>query len=547
MTEKIILGNLITVDDNMPRANAAAIRDGVIVCVGSEEDARNAVSKDAEVLDYKGYYVYPGFLEPHTHGTLAGDRAIGQADLSMIFPTDYDKYAEAIRKFIEDHPEKDVYLAAGWVEDGTPLDHTYLDRIYSEKPLIMNTGGGHSCLLNKKAMEVYGINDEFAKTNGYNLVHVGADGHPNGYICEGPCINLIGGIPKKKSEVKENILKWQEIALSKGFTAVSEAGTELLTPIANEAYWELENEGKLHMRTYAYLLTKDNPDNPAGEAERISGLKEKYSGEYFNVIGIKAFLDGVIEAHTGWLLEDYDNQPGYHGFERFNNMEKMVELLVAASKNGLSVHVHSEGDGATAFMLEAISRAEEITKDYDQRNVLAHLHLVSDKDIVKMAKTKSIACVAPLWTPKFPGEIEQEYEYIGTERGDNAYPIKSFVDNGATIVYHSDYPISPYMDVSRSMYMGELRGAPEEEFGGPIASARNIEEAVTRKQSLEALTINVAYAWKQENRMGSITPKKLANFTVLDKDFLEGDINSFPETKVVATIVDGNVVYRNRE
>ena len=99
------------------------------------------------------------------------------------------------------------------------------------------------------------------------------------------------------------------------------------------------------------------------------------------------------------------------------------------------------------------------------------------------------------------------------------------------------------MDVSRSVYMAELRGCPEMNLGGPEKTARNKKEAVDRMASLKALTKNVAYAWREEDRMGSIKCGKLANFAVLDKDFLEDDINTIPDGKVVATIVDGNVVY----
>ena len=86
--------------------------------------------------------------------------------------------------------------------------------------------------------------------------------------------------------------------------------------------------------------------------------------------------------------------------ERFNDRKKMVELLIEANKEGLSVHVHSEGGGATHFMLNCIEDAEKITGNLDQRNVLAHLHFVTDEDIHKMAKTGSVAAVPPLWTPK---------------------------------------------------------------------------------------------------------------------------------------------------
>ena len=546
MSEKIILGNIVTMDDSMPKAEACAIKDGIIVKVGTEAEARAAVSASAEVLDYKGQWVYPGFLEPHTHGMFAGYRAIGQADLSNVIPTDYDVIADIIKKYVADNPEKDLYMAAGWSEDTTPIDHTYLDAICSDKPLIMNTGGGHSCLLNKKAMEVFGFDKSSVEKYGTALVHVDAEGNPDGYICEEPCIKLLGSMSHTIEDIKKYLLNWQEKALSEGITAVADAGVELLTPAALDAYKELEDEGKLVVRNYAYLLAHDNTEDPTGVADEIANKAKKYSGEYFKVIGIKAFLDGVIEAHTGWLIDDYNDEPGYHGVERFNDPDKMVELLVAAQKHGMSVHVHSEGDGATRFMLNCIEKAEEITGDLDQRNMLAHLHIVADEEIKKMAKTKSIAAVAPLWTTSTPGVDEQEIQYIGQERFDNNYPIKSFVDQNATIVFHSDYPITPVMNIAESVFMAKYRATTFYGADKVDSLRHNIKEGIDNMDSLKAVTTNVAYAWKEEDRMGSISVGKLANFAVTDTDLLNGELMKIPTTKILATIIDGNVVYENK-
>lgn len=544
MAEKLILGNIITLDESMPRAEAVAVLDGIIVKVGSEAEARAAVSEAAEVIDYRGQWVYPGFLEPHSHGMLAGLRAIGQANLATVMPTNYEKYEQIMRQFIADHPEKDVYVAAGWIEDGTPLDHSYLDAILPDKPLVMNTGGGHGCLLNRKAMEHFGIDDASVEKYGTALVHVDSEGHPDGYICEEPAIKLIGSLSNTMDDVKGYLLNWQEFALSKGVTAVADAGVELMSPLTLDAYKELADEGKLVVRNYAYLMAEDNTDDPAAAAEKIAKQAEQYNGEYFKVVGIKAFLDGVIEAHTGWLLEDYADQPGYHGVERFNDPDKMVELLTTSQKYGLSVHVHSEGDGATHFMLDCIEKAQEITGDKDQRNMLAHLHLVSDEDIQRMADTHSIAAVAPLWSPALEGEIEQEIAFIGEDRNKDTYPIKSFIDRGAKIVFHSDYPISQSIHMPMSVFIAKTRGLPDLEGEAFENSRRNTKEAIDCKQSLLAVTRNVAYAWREEDRMGSITSGKLANFTVVDMDLLDGDVMTYPNAKVLATIVDGNVVYK---
>ena len=537
----VICGNIITMDEKRPFAKAAFVKDGLFAYIGDAEEAKKLAGDDAKVLDYGENFIYPGFLESHSHGHLAGDRAIGQANLAQVIPTDYDKYREIIKDFIAKNPNRKVYMASGWTENHEYKTKAYLDEICSDKPLIMNTGSGHSMLLNTKALEWAGIDAEYAKKYGYDLVHVDKNGEPDGYICELPVMEIMPKIPNTFEDAKDFLLAWQDIALKKGYTAVADAGVELNTPLALKAYYELENEGKLKLRTYGYLLIPKNPESPKAEVARIAADRAKYSNEYFHVIGVKAFLDGVIEAHTGWQIDDYADQPGYHGAELYNDHDKMVELIVAADKEGLSVHVHSVGNGATKFMLDCIEDAEKITGDMDQRNVLAHLQYVREEDIQRMGKTNSIAAVPPLWSPKEQNVYEQEVRYVGKELPDKAYPIKSFYDAGANVVFHSDYPVSPMLDIKLSIYTAEKRMYPKE-----IANTepRNVEEAITREQSLRAMTINVARQWRQEHRLGSIEFGKIANMTVFDCDFLHDDLDKVAKANIIATIIDGEEVYK---
>ena len=544
MKQSIILGNIITMDEKRPFAKAALVKNGVFAFIGSAEEVKQIASRGARVLDYGDNFIYPGFIESHSHGYFAGDRLIGQANLAQVgVETNYPKYREIIKEFIAKNPQKQVYIAAGWVENEEYVTKAYLDEIYSEKPVIMQTGGGHSMLLNTKAMEWAGIDAAYAKKWGYNLVHVDKDGEPDGYVCEGPVFEIAPKLPTSLEEIKEYLLAWQDIAFKGGFTAVSDAGAEIVHRLAPKAYYELEQEGKLKLRTYAYMYVTDNIADPKAEIARIAAERAEMSGEYFHIVGAKAFLDGVTEAHTGWQNQDYLDQPGYHGAERFNDHDKMVQLIVEANKEGMSVHVHSEGGGATHFMLGCIEDAEKITGNKDQRNVLAHLHFVTDEDVRRMAETGSIPAVPPLWTTKAPGLYEQEVAYMGKELADQAYPIKSFYDAGANVVFHSDFPVSPMMDIKLSIYTAEKRDYPKEVTGG-ATSPRNMKEAITREQSLRAMTINVARQFHQEHRMGSIEFGKIANMAVFDCDFLHDDIEKVGKANIVATIVDGEEVYK---
>ncbi|MBO5550951.1 MAG: amidohydrolase family protein, partial [Lachnospiraceae bacterium] len=363
---------------------------------------------------------------------------------------------------------------------------------------------------------------------------------PDGYLCENPAIELFSRLPVSFEDAKTYILGWQDIALKNGYVGVADAGADIFFKEASRAYHELEEEGKLKLRTYAYIMVKDNTDDPKGDIARIAAERARYNGEYYDIVGAKAFVDGVTEAHTGWQNQDYLDEPGYHGVERFNDHDKMVELMVAADKEGLAVHTHTEGGGAAHFVLGCIEDAEKITGNLNQNNVLAHLHFVTDEDIRRMADTGSVPAVPPLWTPKDDDLYPQEIKFVGKELSDQSYPIKSFFDAGANVAFHSDYPVSPAIDVAKSIYMAETRTS----VGGGEKYQRNIKEAITREQSLRALTINVARIWHQEHRMGSIEYGKLANMTVCDCDFLHDDIEKVAEAKVVATIVDGKEAYK---
>ena len=544
MKQTIILGNIITVDQKRPYAKAAVVKNGVFSFIGSAEEAKKIAGPDAEVMDYGENFIYPGFLESHCHPYFAGDRLVGQANLGQVGLADYAKYREIIKDFIADNPDRSYYVAAGWNETEEYVSKAYLDEICSDKILIMQTGGGHSMLLNSKALAWAGIDAEYARKVGYAQVHVDEKGEPDGYICETPVLRVLDHLPKSMEDAKRYLLAWQDFALSSGFTGVADAGLELFYPECAQAFHELEEEGKLKLRTYAYALSPDNVEDPKAEVARAAELRARYDSDYLHIVGIKCFLDGVTEAHTGWQNQDYADQPGYHGVERFNSHDKMVQLIVEADKEGLAVHCHSEGGGATHFMLGCIEDAIKVTGDRKQNNVLAHLHYVTEEDIRRMAETGSIPAVPPLWAVKIPAAFAIECSYVGEKLANKAYPIKSFFDAGANVVFHSDYPVSPMMSVKLSFYMAEARNVPEELFPGLGTVPLNPSEAVTREQALEAMTINIARAWHQEHRIGSIEFGKIANMTVCDCDFLHDGLDKVAAANIIATIVDGKEAFK---
>ena len=494
--QQLYIGNICTMDDNNPYAEAVTVVNGKIQFVGSADEASKYCDDNTQVFDYSGHYIYPGFLESHAHTMFAGYRSIGQANLSQIVPADPEKYKSVIKEFIDKHPEKEIYIANGWTEDQNPaINSALLDSICPDKPLLLNTGSGHSVLLNKKAMERFEVNADFVNKWGKDLVRVDASGNPTGYVCENPAIKILSSIEVSVKDAKDYVLNFQDFAFSNGFTGVSDAGTELMSKNAVAAQDELQFENKLKLRTYAYLMVADNVDDPVARIDQIANYAQDHNGEYFNVIGAKVFLDGVLEAHTSWLTSDYLDQAGYHGLERFNDKDKMIQLIAEAGKRNLAVHAHSEGDGATKFFLDCIEEAQKISGNDDQRNAIAHLHFVRQEDIQRFADTNSIAVVPPLWCPKNPVAYDTECKFVGAEKVGQSYPIKSFYDAEVATTFHTDYPVSPSFSGPMSVYMAVKRCLPAgivEGIGGPD-SVSNANEAITRLQALAGLTKNVAY------------------------------------------------------
>lgn len=539
----LLVGNVITMDEANPTAEAIMVQDGVITFVGSLDDARKLCNKNTVIKDYGTASIYPGFLEAHTHGVLASDR-FQQADLTEVTYREgevvMDDYVEAMKQFMEENPGLPMYKGAGWVIKDKEPDAAMLDAICPDVPMFLNTEDGHSMWINSAAMKKYGIDAEAAQKYGTDCVRVDANGNPNGYLSENPAIELLGKISMTKDECKKGLLLWQERAFSYGFTGVTEAGLGLGCEYAAEAYQELCDEGLWKLRTYANLVVDENvPDAKLDSAlNQVLAMHNKHNGEYFKVIGTKVFMDGVIEAHTGWLEEEYSDQPGYYGLKRCPEASRVAKIVAFNNKNGMNVHFHSIGDAATRTAVEGISQAVAETGIKDGRNAISHLQVVNPRDFQAFTDNGIIAVVAPLWVGKFPDEYPITTRYIG-QRADTEYPIKSFYDAGCKVNFHTDYPITTSMSAPRSIYMSTTRTQPALGAEG----VHNPSECITRQQALQAMTTGVAYQWREEDRQGSITVGKIANFAVFDTDFVNDDLDKLWDSQTKATYVDGKVVY----
>ena len=515
--ETIILGNVITMDEFKPYAQAIAVAEG------KRDNTR--------VLDYGSNSVYPGFLEAHCHPGFAGNIMFGRANLAEgKTPEDY---LAILKKYVQENPDKPHFLLY-------QLNAKQLDEICPDKPLINQSSSGHMMWVNTKAMEAYDINEDAVKQWGTECIHVDENGKPNGLLAEKPAIDLVKRVQPDLEQAKKELLGFQQYAFANGYTGVYDAGYQLLTKHDPRAYKELDEEGKLKMYSFCGSFVNDNTDTPEEDMDRIAEEAKEYNGKHVKVIGAKVFADGVVEGHTAWMLDDYVDKPGYKGVRRFDNHDKMVRLVKAAAAHGMNVHVHSIGDGATRAWIDAFAQAQTEVGNFDMRNALAHLQEVTPEDVKRMGEYNVMAVCGIMWAIKHPAGFPQEVAYVGEEKSNNAYPVKSIMDAGGVVANHSDYPVSPFFSAVQAFCMGVLKKLPSY----PDAYIRNIDQAISRYEALKTLTSNVAYMWHEEGRMGSISLGKIANFTVFDRDFMHDDFADIEKANCLATIVDGEEVYR---
>ena len=537
--DKIILGNIITLDDIKPYAKAMAVKDGTIMYVGSEKMAKKLCDEKTEIIDYGNNYIFPGFMDAHDHGMLSGWRAIGSAN--VFDGQSYAEYIDMMKAYIDANPGKSFYMGAGWIEKSEgKFTKECLDELAPDATIVLQSADGHSMLLSSKAMEKFEINKETAKKMLPGEVEYDENGELTGLIHEGPVRDIMPKLPMTIEEVKSYILNYQELAFSRGFTAHVEAGSQLVSKQQNEAYTDLAKEGKLKLRTYTYETVLDNTDTPEQDVEKTVELIKKYNTEHHKIIGLKTFLDGVIEARAAWMLDEFCDEPGYFGVPCFSDHDKMVRLIVEAAKYNLAVHCHSIGDAATKFFLDCVEEAQEKTGVMDQRNCLAHLEFVTPEDILRFADTNTIAITPPTWTMKLEENYRNAVSYVGQAKMNDEYPIKSFFDAGSVVVAHTDYPAGPFLDIPLSVFMACNRYYPE--LGEE--SLNNEKECVSRKQAIDMMTRNVAIQFKEEDRLGTLSIGKIANATILDTDILNCPNEDIMKTQVIATIVDGEEVYK---
>jgi hypothetical protein len=538
--DKVIFGNIYTVDKNQSKAEAAAIAGGKFVYVGDEAGVKEYIEPGTEVKRYEGGIILPGFGEGHGHIAPGGTETLFTVHLNP-YGTRED-HLKAISEFADKHPELDVIQGAGFMPTGE-FTADMLEGL-TDRPIVLADIGHHSYWVNHVAMDRLGI-DKNTPDVSDGIVVRDKEGNPVGYFREGAMDLLKPLTVFSVEQYKEAVLYFQEEYLAHGETLI-------LDPIINwdatdnaaEACHQLDREGKLHMHIYAaYQVFQAQGHDTMAEIEHAAQLRERTWGPMFQVTNIKVQVDGTIGTppSTAYVKDPYSDpwsqEHQYRGQLRFD-METLTAVFRRSHELGFSVHAHTMADGALAFTLDAMEKALEQTGPQDYRDAVTHLQLVDPVDIPRMAKLGVIAVTDPHWFGMDKDYLDIMKAVLGKERTEAQLPMKSFFDAGVVVTSASDYPVENPAYPLTGIQKGVTRHVP-----GQPETLHWPSERVTVEQMIEATTLNEAYQLLCEDRLGSITVGKEADLVVLEQDITACDPGHIADTKVLRAMVGGEWVY----
>lgn len=539
-----INGIVYTVDEANPQVEAVAVKDGLILAVGTTEEIQKFVGSDTEVIDLAGKTMTPGIIESHAHLMGIG---YNKLEIDLMGVKTYEELIQKVAEAAAVAKPGDWITGRGWHQDKWLKmpekvvkgfqTHDALSAVSPNNPVYLAHASGHASFVNQKAMDLAGITPLRSETPTQEVEggEVLRDelGNPTGVLVERASALVVKLIPETTPEKDEEALTLalQELA-EKGITSFHDAGSgqEVIDLVQ-----KFQKEGKLTARMYI-MLTGRQPDLLEAWYKKGPMIDPNH---WVTVRSIKLNCDGALGPWGAWLLEDYSDKPGHRGHETLP-MSVVTEVSEKALPLGFQVCSHAIGDRANQEILDRYEAAfAKFPSAKDHRFRIEHAQHLHPDDIPRFGKLGVIAAMQAIHlSSDRPWAIDR----LGEKRIiDGAYVWQSLFKTGARIANGTDAPVEP-VDPLPSFYASAtrktLQGLPEGGYEG--------DQKMTRAQALKSYTLDGAYAEFEEKFKGSIEVGKAADFTVYDKNIMEIPEDEILEAKVQLTVVGGKVVYQKK-
>ena len=512
--------NIYTADQNFSQTKSFAVKDGKFIYVGDESALKNYSSSN--IINAQGLTIFPGIIDSHAHFYNLGYLS---NQINLLGTKSFDEVIDRTLEFAN-NTQNDILIGRGWDQNDwnnkTFPTNDLLNKNFPDTPVILRRIDGHAYLVNEFALKMAGINLSTYVEGGEILKR---NGKLTGVLIDN-AMRLIDDIipdPTLDESIKA-LLKAQEISFENGLTTISDAG---ISKEQIDLIDSLQKTGVLKIRIYAMV------DNSPGSLDYYLS-NGPYKTDRLNVRSFKIYADGALGSRGASLINSYSDRSGYRGIIR-TSADSIQKLAFKIAGSKFQMNTHAIGDNANRIVLNAYRNA---LFDYpDPRWRIEHAQVINKEDL-DLFNPKIIPSVQPTHATS---DMYWLYDRIGKSRSNFAYAYKDLYDRSKTIAFGTDFPvedINPIMTFYSAVFRKDKDGYPDDGF--------QTENSISRADAILAMTRFGAHANFEENEKGSIEVGKFADFIILDNNIMEVDEARIPFTNVVATFLNGEIVFNRR-
>jgi predicted amidohydrolase YtcJ len=530
-------GNIYTMNERQPRAEAIAVKGDRIVFVGSNADAKKYQTTGARTVDLAGKTVVPGLTDSHCH--IFG---IGERELTLNLEgtnTLEDFLAKVKERVAKTEPGKWI-TGRGWIETfwkppQFPI-RADLDKIAPDNPVFLTRADGHAAIANSAALRIAKIEKETPNPFGGEILRDKQTGEATGMLLDHAQPLVQKNIPQPtEAERREAFVVGVKRELSLGWCQIQNAGSNLddLPPMRQAV-----EAGECKIRVYNAVYSP----GPAGDSLLRDGPTLNEFDHRFTQRTIKVVFDGALGSRGAALLEPYSDAPETSGYLTQKESE-LQPIFEEALRKGIQIETHAIGDRANRLILDLYEKAMKAVPA-DRRKIgeprwrVEHAQIISAPDLPRFSKLGVIASMQPSHAIS---DLFFAPSRLGNERLAGAYAWQSLLKSGAVICGGSDAP------VERGEPMIEFYAAvARKSIKGESAEGWHPEQVVSREQALRMFTVAPAYAAFEEKDKGSLEPGKLADLTVVSADIMKIPEPGILKTTCAMTVISGEIVYEAR-
>jgi predicted amidohydrolase YtcJ len=537
-------GRIYTVDNARPIVSALGVRDGRVIFIGSDAEAKALATPSTRVIDLHGSAVYPGFTDAHAHLLGLGTML---SNVNLAGSTSYEEVISRVqawatagggRREAVGGKSSAWILGRGWDQNRWSVKdfptHDALSRAFPNNPVVLRRIDGHALLANAKAMQLAHVSAATPDPSGGRIIR-DASGAPAGVFVDNAQELITRAIPADtRAQTRAKILAAIAEANKWGLTGIHDPGEDAETI---SIYEELAKAGNYSLRNYVMI-------SDPGDANSAAALRNPYIERgpqsalydaHLWIRAIKLYADGALGSRGAALLAPYSDEPTNSGLlvSQPAHLEAWAETGL---RRGFQINVHAIGDRGNRIVLDAFETALRKYPKADHRFRIEHAQVISQQDIPRFAQ---LGVIPSMQATHQTSDMRWAEARVGPERIRGAYAWRSLLNTGVVIPNGTDFPVeevNPLLTFHAAVTRQDPTNSP--------AGGWYPEQKMTREEALQSMTIWPAYAGFQEKILGSLTPGKYADFVVLDRDIMRVPDTGILGAHVISTWVGGKAVYQ---